>query len=269
MTEPPIATAIRFRTAAPHYLKGRPPYSPRLIARVALLCGLSKAHRVMDLGCGPGQLAVALAPFAGEVVALDPEPAMLTVASEYAAQAGVAIRFVEGGSYQLGPELGTFRMVAIGRAFHWMDRARTLERLDERIEDGGAVVLFRDRHPEVPDNAWRQSYKDLLEQFAADDTSRIRHRPPEYPAHEAVLLGSPFGCLERIAAIERQSTPIEAFVDRAFSMSSTAPGRLGDKAEDLARQVRQLMASHAADGRVSEVVETEALIARRTVTPLR
>jgi len=263
MVEPPIPTAVRFRTAAPHYLKGRPPYSPRLIERVARICGLNKAHRVMDLGCGPGQLAVALSPYVGEVVALDPEPSMLRVAADHAAQAGAAIRFVEGSSNDLGPELGTFRMVAIGRAFHWMDRERTLARLDDRLEDDGAVALFRDRYPDVPDNAWRQPYKDILEEFAAGDTPRIRHRPPEFPAHEAVLLASTFCRLERVAAIDRQSTSIEAFVDRAFSMSSTAPGRLGARAELLASQVRELMATYAVDGSVSEVVETEALIAHR------
>ena len=56
----------RFRTAAAHYLAGRPAYAPRLISRVAAICSLDNSHRLLDLGCGPGQLARAFAPLAAE-----------------------------------------------------------------------------------------------------------------------------------------------------------------------------------------------------------
>jgi Methylase involved in ubiquinone/menaquinone biosynthesis len=92
------------------------------------LTELDRAARVLDLGCGPGQLALALAPHAGEVVAVDPEPEMLRIAAENAAAAGLEIRFVEGSSADIGPGLdlgpGRFHLAVIGRAFHWMDRAR-------------------------------------------------------------------------------------------------------------------------------------------------
>jgi len=86
----------------------------------------------------------------------------------------------------------------------------------------------------------------------------------------AVLLDSPFAELEQISVIERRSTPVERFVDRALSLSSTAPGRLGAAgADDLARDVRDVMAGYARDDgdggglAVVEVVASEALIARR------
>ncbi len=34
----------------------------------------------------------------------------------------------QASSYDLTAEMGPFRLVAIGRAFHWMDRAATLRR---------------------------------------------------------------------------------------------------------------------------------------------
>ena len=48
----------RFRSAAEHYRKGRPAYAPGLFDRVAARIGLTRAHAVLDLGCGPGQLAL-------------------------------------------------------------------------------------------------------------------------------------------------------------------------------------------------------------------
>jgi SAM-dependent methyltransferase len=252
-----------FRTAAQHYLEGRPPYAPVLIRRVAELCGLGAAHRVLDLGCGPGQLALAFAPIAGQVVGIDPEPDMLCIAREEAARAGRAIDFREGSSEQLDPALGPFRLVAIGRAFHWMDRPETLRRLDAMIEPGGAVVLFGDDHPRMPDNRWVHAFDRLIERYAEGDPARAAWRSPDWLRHEAVLLDSPFPHLERHSVLERRHTPLERFIDRALSLSSVSRERIGARADDLAREVREVMAAFARGQAVTEVVESEALIARR------
>jgi SAM-dependent methyltransferase len=253
----------RFRTAAAHYLAGRPPYGPLLIQRVAAACGLGRTHRVLDLGCGPGQLAVAFAPSVSEVVAIDPEPEMLRAAAENAATTGVEIRLLEGSSYDLRPELGSFRLVTIGRAFHWMDRAETLVRLDAMVEPDGMIALFADRHPDVPDNRWRRDYEDLVNRYSESDSVRSLRKSPAWLRHEAVLLDSPFPHLERISVIERRQVSVESLVDRVRSMSTTSRGRLGDEAEALAEEIRMAMTRVAQAGVISEVVESEALMAWR------
>jgi SAM-dependent methyltransferase len=230
-----------------------------LIRRVVQLCGLGPAHRVLDLGCGPGQLAPAFAPFVGQVIGIDPEPEMLRVARGEAGRAGLRIEFREGSSY----DLGMFRTVVIGRAFHWMDRQDTLARLGKLIERGGAVVLLGDGHPKVPQNAWAEALERLTDRYAQADTARAARRAPGWLRHEAVLPDSPFPHLERISVIERRATPVENFVDRALSLSSVSHGLSGARAEELAREVRESMAAYARDGLVNEVVESEALIARR------
>lgn len=253
----------RFHTAAQHYLRGRPPYPAALIRRVVQLCGLDRGHRVLDLGCGPGQLALAFAPFVAEVIGIDPEPEMLRIARIEAARAELPIEFREGSSDELGTDLGTFRLAVIGRAFHWMDRQDALRRLAAIIEPGGAVVLFADDHPKVPDNAWHETYRSLIDRYAASDPARSARRGPGWRSHEAVLLDSPFPHLERIAVIERRTTPVERIVDRALSLSSVSHGRIGARADVLVRELRQAMAGLAPDGVVNEVIESEALIARR------
>jgi SAM-dependent methyltransferase len=264
MTQSTLIGLNRFHTAAPHYLQGRPAYAPLLIRHVALLCGLEPSHRVLDLGCGPGPLAIAFAPYAGEVVAIDPEPEMLRLAAEEAARAGAAIRVIAGSSADLGPHLGRFRLVVMGRSFHWMDRADTLARLDAMIDREGAVVLFGDRHPELPENGWALAYREVIRRYSADDEIWSRRRLPDWLRNEPFLLASAFGALERVSVTERRETPLDGFVARAFSMSSTSPGRLGDaKAAALAAEIRALMAGHATAGRVAEIVESTALIARR------
>jgi len=248
-----------FRSTVPHYVAGRPNYGPSLVWIVKEHLHLSNRHRLLDLGCGPGWLGIAFAPFVGSVLAMDPEPAMLEAARALAAEANVHIELMEGSSYDLGSQLGMFDLVTIGRAFHWMDRADALRRLDALIKPDGAVILFNDVRPDVPENAWQKQYTELVDSYANQDACI----PPERIRHEAVLLESSFSQLVRIGAIERRVVPLERLVDRALSMSTSSPEQLGPLSDQLARELLTQMSPFATDGSLEEVIEFQALIARR------
>jgi trans-aconitate methyltransferase len=205
-------------------------------------------------------LANAFAPFAGAVVGIDPEPEMLRLA---ALDVPANVRFLEGSSYGLGPHLGMFQLVTMGRSFHWMDRVDTLQRLEGMIEPGGAVALFGDKHPELPENAWRQAFQDLVGRYAADDLNRHQRHEPGRASHIAVLLDSAFCELEEISVIERRELPAAALIERALSMSSTSQARIGDRVDALVAEIEALTAQLAPAGRLVEVVASTALIARR------
>jgi hypothetical protein len=166
----------------------------------------------------------------------------------------------QGSSQDLGPQLSRFQLVTMGRSFHWMDRVETLRRLDEMIDPGGAVALFQDTHPDLPENAWRAEFRALTARYGDNHSP---HRAPGWVPHISVLLGSPFSALEEIAVIERRQAPAETLIERALSLSSTSRARLGDRADLLAAELRAWLARLAPDGVFSEVVATTALIARR------
>ena len=252
--------ARRFRSTAVHYLAGRPPYPSRLIARVAVLTGLPRGGRVLDLGCGPAQLALAFAVLGADVLAIDPESEMLRVARESAG--GTTVRFLHASSADLGPALGHFDLVVMGRSFHWMDRAETLRRLDALIQPGGAVVLFGDRHPAVPDNAWRAAWRDVLGGFRAPGPGHPGEGP-DWVRHEAVLLDSAFACVDSVAVIERRQVSVATLVTRALSQSTHNPDSLGARVAALEAEVTQTLESFAVEGMITEVVESYALIATR------
>jgi SAM-dependent methyltransferase len=251
-------SAGRFRSTVGHYLAGRPPYAGLLIQRVAATVGLGSGHRVLDLGCGPGQLARAFAPLVRDVVAVDPEPEMLRVAA--GASAGVGnVTFVRGGSADLPARLGRFRLVVMGRSFHWMDRAATLRVLDGMIEPGGAVALFHTKHAEVPENAWVARYDAVRRRYAGDDPDRPQRAGEAW----VLLLESAFCWVEGYAVFERRVVPAASLVDRALSMSSTSRDRLGPRASALVRDLAELTDEIAVDGRLTEVIESSALLGRR------
>lgn len=252
----------RFRTSAPHYVRGRLEYPPDLIRRVAQLVGLGPTHRLLDLGCGPGFLAVAFAPHVREAVGIDPEPAMLEVAAEFAQSRNAKITLRRGSSFELEPDLGPFRLAAMGRSFHWMDRPATLAALKPMIEAGGAVALFSDTPVKVAENAWQKPFWEVLDPYAERDPAnpRARWRDPAWRSHEGVLLDSAFSRLERISVIHRLVTPVERLLDRALSLSVTSPERLGADRERVIARLRQALAEAVPSGEATEVVEFEALL---------
>ncbi len=263
MSDPLPFEPDRFRTSAAHYRAGRPPYPPTLIRRVAERVGLGDAHRVLDLGCGPGPLAIGFAYFAGSVLGLDPEPGMLAIATEAARGLAPNVSFCQGSSYDLDPALGSFHLVTMGRSFHWMDRAETLRRLDAMIAPDGAVALFHGGHLDVPENGWTGEWRAITDRYAVDDPLHAQRRAGTWIRHEAFLLASAFCRLERLSLVTRQEITIDSLRERALSMSSLSRARLGKRTETLSQELAAFFARAAPSGTVSEVLEWSALIARR------
>ncbi|MCS0494959.1 methyltransferase domain-containing protein [Ancylobacter sp. MQZ15Z-1] len=254
----------RFRSTAEFYSRYRVPYPESLIADVAQRIDLRPGDRVLDLGCGPGPLAIAFARLGARVTAMDPEPSMLDAARADASWAGVELTLVQGSSYGLdNPVFGRFRAVVMGRSFHWMDRQATLATLDRMVDPDGAVVLFGDRQIfAMPD--WRPVLELTTERHAGPRLEdRNRRRSTEYVPHEAVLLASPFHRLERMGRVMERRIDIEDVIGRAFSRSVTSPATLGMEREAFELELRAGLAALAPDGVLTEVIESQALIALR------
>jgi ubiquinone/menaquinone biosynthesis C-methylase UbiE len=259
----PLDDPHRFRTAAAHYRAGRPPYPPALIRQVAQATGLTGAHRVLDLGCGPGQLAIGFAYFAGEILALDPEPAMLAEAQAAATGLTPNVTFREGSSHDVGPDLGLFHLVTMGRSFHWMDRAETLRRLDGIVDPDGAIVLFGDKTPDLPENAWHKPWREILHRYSAHDPIHARRRAEHWGQHEAALLASSFHAFERISITHHRAVSLQSLIDRTLSMSSTSAHRLGDQVGPMLADIKTFFAGAAPGGVLVETLQAKALVARR------
>src|SRR6476620_221743 len=105
----------RFASAASTYEHLRPPYPGEFFRSVAQKLGLSERCALIDLGTGPGLLALGFAPYVGRIVGVDPETAMLEAARQAAARAGQALTLIEGKAETLASDIGTFDIVTIGR----------------------------------------------------------------------------------------------------------------------------------------------------------
>jgi SAM-dependent methyltransferase len=254
----------RFTSAIPHYINGRPAYSGRLIAKLAGEMGLDARSRVLDLGCGPGSLTLPLSRYAGTMIGMDADPAMIAVAAKGAEIAGLPIEWRVGSSFDLADDLAPLNLVTIARAFHWMDREATLKRLDELIAPDGAVALVNtELHPCGP-TQWHKPFEELRNAHGRFDDFYRWRKSGAWEEHPSVLLRSAFREVERISVFEARTANIEEIVARALSFSANSPAALGAAGHAAYEaEVRERMLAIAPDNKFPEIVESIAIIARR------
>jgi len=256
----------RFRSTVPYYPRYRLAYPDSLIARVIAMLGMHASDRVMDLGSGPGFLAIPFARAGMRVLAVDPEPEMLAAAGESASEAGVAIELFQGSSFELPKDVGPFRLVTMGRSFHWMNGAATIAALDHVVGPDGALAFFEDDHPHTAENAWRVALRDIANRFGREkSTHLVEARRAGFRSHHALLLDSPFCRLEGVSVVVRRQLTADEVVGLAFSLSTTSRERLAERASEFESELRKKMYELSPEGQFTEIAELSALIASRIV----
>lgn len=253
----------RFAGTAAFYERYRLGYPDRLLARVANLLDLKPGDAVLDLGCGTGMLAVGFAKLGMAVTAMDPEPDMLAATRSAADAAGVTLSIVRGSSHDLAPGMGPFALVAMGRSFHWMDRAATLTMLDHIVTPQGGVALFHDTHPPVEENVWFKILRDVQDKFGRAAAPHVMERRGGHRRYEPFLFASAFTQLDGLSVTIRKDLTVEEIVGRALSMSSCSPQTLGAQQQAFETRLAAALRELSPDGKFVEVAEMVAVLARR------
>ena len=247
----------RFATTVALYEKLRPPYPTEFFRTVSARLGLSERHRLIDLGTGPGLLALGFAPYVGRIVGVDPEPGMLAEARQAAQRAGEDFTLIEGKAEALPVDVGQFDIVTIGRALHWLQPDATAGLLDRLVAPGGVIAICSSNSAADERNAWVEAYNRARRDWsgAADGV--------RYGRQVALrLAGSRFRAGETIAVESRHAVRVEQLARRMLTFSSSSPAVLGDKVEDMLRDVEQRLLPFSHSGALDEVVVSTAQIAR-------
>jgi SAM-dependent methyltransferase len=244
-----ITAMGRFASTVAYYASARPPYGAAFFAAVARELGFDRSQRLLDVGAGPGILAVGFAPAFGEVVGVDPEPAMIEAARAAAGRAGAAATFIEGRFEDIAASLGAFDVVTIGRAIHWLDPEPARAALDRVVAPRGRILVCNAGSAEDGRNPWLEAFNAVRDRWKDDR-----------PAHDrnAFFAGGRFVPMGTISVEAAYAVPVERLADRILSMSTSSPERLGDEVPAMRSAMREALAPFAAAGVIDEIVEASA-----------
>jgi SAM-dependent methyltransferase len=254
----------RFASTVELYEQYRPPYPANFFRAIAKRLHLSKQHALIDLGTGPGLLALGFAPYVGHLTGVDPEPTMLAAARDAAERAGVALTLIEGRAEDLPASVGQFDLVTIGRALHWMDASALGALFARLVAPQGTVAVCASFSAHGGSNSWLDEYNTARRAWSDErlwSESRVGER-----AHRdfaSSLEGTGFHVAETVRTEATHEVSIADLALRVLTFSPSSPAALGDKVDAMLADVEARLAPFGHNGRVTETVMSIAQLARR------
>ncbi|HZA79789.1 MAG TPA: class I SAM-dependent methyltransferase [Acidimicrobiales bacterium] len=246
-----MAAELRYRKdlykgTAEYYYRFRPSYPARLLDDLRARVRLGDAARLLDLARGTGQVAFSLAADFADVCAVDQEAESVEFGKRKAQRLGVAnIQWTAAAAEDV-PLEGAFDLVAIGNAFHRLDRDAVARRLVRHLSERGCVALLWSGTPWRGDQRWQRVLHDTLERWR--DAVGARDRVPQgweqamdRDPHEQVLrrAGLSYEGLFEFSVVERWNG--ESLIGFVYSTSDLNRAVLEDHLDafetDLRRQL--------------------------------
>jgi len=140
---PPNFRANAFAGVADDYVRYRLPYPAAMLDDLAAAARVPPGGRLLDLACGTGRVALAIADRFDEVWAVDLEPQMVEAGRLQAARRGVTnVRWSVGQVEDFVAPAGGFDLVTVGEAFHRLDRPRVAALAFGWLKPGGAFATL-------------------------------------------------------------------------------------------------------------------------------
>jgi len=159
----PILSYERWRSAlnegADFYNISRPSYPSAVLEDVRRLAQLPDRARILEVGCGTGQLTTTFADAGFEIVAVEPGPDLAAHAranTEKYPNVQLEVSMLE--DYENDTP---FDLVLAAQSFHLVDRARRFEIAASKLKPSGSLAIvynFRTRGDSPSHDAMREAY---------------------------------------------------------------------------------------------------------------
>lgn len=237
--------ASSFGDQAEAYARERPDYPDAAVLWALEPVAVHGAPRVLDLGAGTGKLTEVLLRHVTDVVAVEPDPAMLR-------QLRGRLRGVEalpGSAERIPLPDSSVDAVLVGQAMHWFDLDRAAPEMARVLAPGGVLAgLWNLDDDQVP---WVNGMK----QVSSSAVSRTQWRP------DALALGEPwFGAVEQAWFPHSQRRTIESMVATISTHSHVLTLPEGDRAELLGRVADYLRSTPETSGGEFELPITTVVV---------
>ena len=225
-----VARAYRFRA----------PYPPEVFA----FLGLLQPHgpgRVLELGCGSGDLTIGLAPHTRSIDAVDPSDAMLAVARQRRGDASSRIEW-HACSAESFPYRGPYSLVVAAASLHWMDWAVVLPSIaSSTMPEAWLAIVDKTR---VLPTRLGGAVGLVIPRYSTNQ---------DFESYDVVQHLAERGMFEEVG---RQSfsgygyrQPVDEYIESIHSQNGFSRDRMSEESADaFDREVRELARPHARNG---------------------
>src|SRR3984885_3125118 len=131
-----------FDEVAAEYDRHRPVYPNELVDQACQVAGIGAGDRVLEIGCGSGQLTRSLVARGLHVTALEPGTNLIALARQNLAGAG-AVEFVNARFEDASFPREHFRAVFSASALHWVDPKVSWRTIADVLVPGGTLALIQ------------------------------------------------------------------------------------------------------------------------------
>ncbi len=255
-----------FKGTAWYYAKYRLGYSQSFFDHIIKSFDLDKSSRVLDLGTGTGQIAIPIAAYVKEVVAVDPEEEMLEEGKQQAAQKGITnITWLKSTAEEISSELGMFKVTAIGASFHWMKQDDVLEKVYALTEAGGGVVIVANVSTIINNkgnDAWKDVVWKTIKEFLGEErrAGNATYQEPK-DRFETILSRSKFSRLQTFNNNYQMPRTIDDIIGYLGSTSFASNRLFGNRFEEFKKTLTERLLKMNPSGDFLETAVIEAYLA--------
>jgi SAM-dependent methyltransferase len=259
-----------YRGTAEYYDRFRRPYPAELIDDLAVRTGADGTGRLLDLACGTGQVCFALRGRFAEVWAVDQEPDMISLVRQKAAALSAPPRFefrTEAAEKLAAPD-GSFDLVAMGNAFHRLQRDVVAALVLRWLRPGGHLALLWGGGPDRGDAPWQHALRDEMRRWRQRPGAE-RRVPAGYEADRAtrpdldILRAAGFEIVGRQEYPVSQAWTAAEIAGFIASTSVLSPEALGADAAAFEVSLRQALLEAEPGGEFRQETTFACELARR------
>ncbi len=145
LTNPRATAGGVFDRIADLYDRARPGYPAEALEDVVRLCRLAASSRVLEVGCGTGQLTRDLAPLGAAIHALEPGRSLAAIARENLAP-NRNVHVITAKFEDFDGQPASYDTVVSATAFHWVHPDIAYAKAAALLRPGGRLLLLTNTH---------------------------------------------------------------------------------------------------------------------------
>ncbi|MGA0601340.1 class I SAM-dependent methyltransferase [Caulobacter sp. KR2-114] len=240
-----------FVGTAAAYLRYRPPYPRALLDDLLARTGARGAGVLLDLACGPGRVALDLAPAFAAVWAVDLEPEMVALGQQEAARRGLGhVVWQVGRAEDLDLPAGSVDLITVGEAFHRLDQRLIARKALHWLRPGGWLATLGMDGIFAGREAWQQAAAAVARRWSerASGAGIAQARPGNAvgPGADArALQAAGFADVQSHAFAEPRAWSPDAIVGYLRSTSVCSARALGEHSAPFEAELRAVLADEA------------------------